>query len=263
MEIQQQMSLLIVNEDALTMLHKKIKVDKSPGPDGMHPKSLLQIVPSIASPLTRIFQKSLNERILPSNCKRSKVSAIYKKGKKSHVGNYRPVSLTSIICTVMESLREHTIKLMQDNKLPSSNQFGFTTGRSAVIQLLTVFDKWTAALDRGLTIDSIYMVFQKAFDTVTHKRLVSKLRSDCITEDIIRWIESFITGRTHVVVGNECSSWIHATSRIPQGSVLGPLLFVVYINDLPNMVCSDAFLFADDTKIFRILESDNDRQELQ
>ena len=165
----------------------------------------------------------------------------------------------------MENLvREHIIKFMQDNKLFSSNQYGFITGRSPVLQLLTVLDKWTEALDRGLTIDCIYMDFQKAFDTVPHKRLVGKLRSYCITKDIIGWIESFTTCRTQqVVVGNECSRWISLTSGIPQGSVLGPLLLVIYINDLPNMVCSEAFYSLMIKNIFRILETDDDHQELQ
>ena len=163
----------------------------------------------------------------------------------------------------MESL-VHMIKFMQDNKFFSSKQHGLITGRSTVLQLLTVLHKWRVALDRDLTIDCSYIAFQRALDTVPHKRLIRKLRSFRIAKGIIGWIESFISGRTQkTVVGNECSSWITGALCIPQGPVLGPLVFVVYINDLPNMVCSEAFLFTDDTKIFGILESDNDCQELQ
>ena len=155
-------------------------------------------------------------------------------------------------------------KFMQENKLLSSNQYGFITGRSMVLQLLTVLDKGTEALDKGLTIDCIYMDFQKAFDTVPHKRLLSKLKTYCISDDLIGWINSSVTGRTQqVVMGGECSSWIPLTSDILQGSVLDPLLFVIYINDLPAIESTEAFLFAGDTKIFRVLETSHDQQALQ
>ena len=119
-------------------------------------------------------------------------------------------------------------------------------------------------LDMGLSVYCIYMDFQKAFDTVPHRRLIGKLKSFNINEDIIGWIENFITGRTQqVVIGEECSGWMPVTFGIPQGSVLGSMLFVIYINDLPETVRSDVYLFADDTKIFKALNSDNDKDILQ
>ena len=153
---------------------------------------------------------------------------------------------------------------MQVNKLFTPNQYGFITGRSTVLQLLTVLDKWSESLDMVLSVDCIYMYFQKAFDTVPHRRLIGKLKSCNINEDIIGWIKNFITGRTQqVVIGEECSGWMPITSGIPQGSVLGPMLFVIYINDLPEIVRSDVYLFADDTKIFKVLNSENDKDILQ
>ena len=117
----------------------------------------------------------------------------------------------------------------------------------------------------GLSVDCIYMDFQKAFDTVLHRRLIGKLKSYNINEDIIGWIENFITGRTQqdVIGEEECSGWMPLTSGIPQGSVLGPMLFVIYINDLPETVRSDVYLFADVTKIFKVLNSENDKDILQ
>ena len=126
-------------------------------------------------------------------------------------------------------------------------------GRSTSLQLLNVLDKWTEALDKGNEIDCVYMDYKKAFDTVPHNRLLSKLKSYGIKLNVIEWIQSFLIGRLqHVQVNNCCSEWAAVTSGIPQGSVLGPTLFIIYINDLPDLVSSDLYLFADDTKIFSI-----------
>ena len=257
---------LIITETEVTKLINKLKIDKSPGPDQIHPRYLKDLVVAIATPLTMIFKNLL--KLEPKDWKRARVGAIYKKGKKSYPGNYRPVSPTSIVCKIMESIvRKHIIKYMQVNKLFSPNQYGFVTGRSTVLQLRTVLDKWSEALDMGLSVDCIYTDFQKAFDTVPHRRLIRQLKSYNINEDIIGWTENFTTGRTQqVVIGEECSGWMPVTSGIPQGSC-SPRPNVVRdlynINDLPETVRSDVYLFADDTKIFKVLNSENDKDILQ
>ena len=133
-----------------------------------------------------------------------------------------------------------------------------------MLQLLTVLDRWTEILDQGGIIDVIYLDFMKAFDKVPHKRLIEKIKSYGIGQHITNWIQDFLQGRKHrVCVNGKFSEWAPVTSGIPQGSVLGPLLFVLYINDLPENIISDIYLFADDTKIFTQVNNIEDATKLQ
>ena len=151
---------------------------KSNGPDGMHPKILKELANCISRPLCKLFNKSIEEGIVPKDWKKAKITAIFKKGKKKDPSNYRPVSLTSVICKVLEGLvREHLSEFMKTNKLLSPKQYGFIKGRSTTLQLLKVLDDWTRSLEKGKQIDTIYMDFKKAFDTVPHWRLIGKLKS--------------------------------------------------------------------------------------
>ena len=153
---------------------------------------------------------------------------------------------------------------MKRNNFFTRKEYGFISGRSTAFQLLEVLDKWTEALDLGYSIDCVYMDYQKAYDAVPHKRLHNKLTSYGIHEQLIAWIDNFLSNRVQQVgVNGERSEWHNVTSGIPQGSVLVPLLFVIFINDLPETVNSDAYLFADDTKIFKIIKSSDDSTILQ
>ena len=244
-----------------------LKANKSPGPDKMHPRVLKSISKAICVPVSIIFNTSISTRTLPEEWKVGKISAIFKKGNKSSPGNYRPVSLTAILCKVLESIvRDEIVVHFKSNNLFSSKQFGFLSGRSTVFQLLKVLDIWTDILDQGGTLDMIYCDFMKAFDKVPHGRLVYKLQKYGVEGDLLGWISSFLSNRSQeVVVNNAKSKSAPVTSGIPQGSVLGPLLFVVYINDLPDIVDKDTFiyLFADDTKAFRLIRGHEDRVQLQ
>ena len=195
------------------------------------------------------------------------ISTIFKKGNKSEPGNYRPVSLTSIVCKLIESIiRDHITTHLVNNDVFSKFQYGFISGRSTSLQLLKALNKWTEIMDRNGTVDTIYFDFQKAFDTVPHNLMLSKLPCYGINPQIINWITNFITGRRQkVIINGSESNWGTVTSGIPQGSILGPLIFALYINDLPDVLddTTDILLFADDTKIFKEIHNEKDQENLQ
>ena len=165
----------------------------------------------------------------------------------------------------MESfVRDSMMQHLEQNDLLSNQQYRFISGRSIGLQLLNVMDEWTSVLAEGGQIDVVYMNFQKAFDTVPHIRLRGKLESYGIRSKTKRWIASFLGDRRQrVMVNGTASEWRPVTSGVPQGSVLGPGLFVVYINDLPKNVTSGVRLFADDTKVSRQIRKENDPREVQ
>ena len=243
-------------EITVEMIRKKLKSvnpTKSPGPDNIHPRILKELADELAIPLQIVFQESLHEGEIPDDWREASISAIFKKGKRSLASNYRPVSLTSTICKIFETIiRDHITEHMNNEDLFSDKQFGFMGGRSTSLQLLKVLNEWTQILDDGGLIDCIYMDFMKAFDKVPHRRLLEKCKSYGINGQIHKWIAAFLRDRKQRVnVNGSKSEWSEVPSGIPQGSVLGPLLFVIYINDLPDIpLVSTTYLFADDTKIY-------------
>ena len=151
----------------------KLKTSKSPGPDGLHPRILKELAKEISKPLQDIFTTSLREGKLPGDWRIAHITPIHKKGSKTEAGNYRPVSLTSILCKIMEGvIRDKVVNHMKENKLFSKDQHGFMNGRSTVTQLLETLEYWSMHLDSGLGVDAIYLDFQKAFDSVPHQRLL-------------------------------------------------------------------------------------------
>ena len=181
------------------------------------------------------------------------------------VNNCYPISLTPILCKSMESpITEHIKNHMVTNGFFSTFQYGFIPGRSAPLQLLTVLETWEESIENGYDIDCIYVDFMKAFDTVPHKRLIVKMKCYGIVDPILGWVESFLSNRTqYVSVNGKCWELKAVTSGIPQGSVLGPILFVIYINDLPDVVNKYLYLFADDSKIFNNIKCEKDVEDLQ
>ena len=161
-------------------------------------------------------------------------------------------------------VRDWVMDHMLRNNLLYNKQFGFIPGRSTTLQLLCVFDDWTKILDGGGQVDAIYLDFRKAFDSVPHRRLIAKLESYGITGRVCAWIRDFMSNRKQRVnVQGKFSDWADVTSGIPQGSVLGPAGFVIYVNDLPEEAQSLIYLFADDVKLFRRIVSNLDTRVLQ
>ena len=210
----------------------------------------------IDTPLSMLFQKSLNEGVVPLQWLEACITAIYKKGLKDIVGNYRPVSLTSVICKVMESIvRDEVVDHMDMNNILSNEQHGFVPRRNCVTNLLTCIEIWTRMVEDGESIDIIYTDFAKAFDSVPHQRLLEKVRNFGITGNVHNWMKSFLSARKQgVCVEAELSSWACAKIGIPQVSVLGPTLFIIFINDMPDIVRSVCLLFAGDAKMFRSIK---------
>ena len=217
-----------------------------------------RVLRECASPITEsityLSNLSIRTSKFPSDWKNAVVTPIFKRrGRKSDPSNYRPVSLLPSLGKVMDAIQsEHLLSYLNSNHLLNKHQFGFLPRRSTVTQLVYVVDTWLRDLDNGNQLSAIFMDFQKAFDRVWHTGLVHKLRTLGVLPNSVSWISSFLTDRTIAVRVGSCLSSQHTISAgVPQGSHLGPVLFLVFINDLPDHVNIPTELYADDALLHR------------
>ena len=215
--------------------------------------------------LTHLFQQSLKDRSVPTVWKQAYITPIYKKSNRSDPKNYRPVSLTYLICKTMEHILVNQImKHPELNDILTDVQYGFRSRHPCEAQLFLTTNDLAKAIDNKAQVDMAILDFSNTFDKVAHTRLKLKLDFYRIRGNLFRWLESFLTNRTQqIVVGGSYSSYSAVTSGVPQGSVLGPILFLLYINDITTNIHSQLCLFADDCLVYRLINSPADHQILQ
>lgn len=249
----------------IRLILDSIDPSKATGPDEIPGRILKECSRELAPSICRLSNLSLSQGIFPHNWKMANVIPVFKKGDRHDCENYRPISLLSVVSKILERV---VFNKIYDKLLPKITllQHGFLKGRSTVTQLLSVIHDLNNNLDMSGQTDVIYLDFSKAFDSVSHKLLIHKLKSFGFHGPLLNWFSSYLSNRTQrVLIDGEASTWLPVLSGVPQGSILGPLLFVLFINDITDNISEGTrmALFADDAKIYRHILSIRDCLLLQ
>lgn len=258
------LSSINVDVKVITNLLSKLDPSKSAGPDHLPARFLINCAKTISVPLSILFKKSVCSGLVPTIWKRAFVTPVHKKGSKTDVTNYRPISKLCIVSKVLEKVVYSQLYPAVQQSL-STPQHGFLRGRSTVSNLVVLNTTLTKCMEGGCQVDVIYTDYSKAFDRINHDLLLAKLSRIGIRGNLLRWFASYINNRSQaVVVNNYVSSWVGIPSGVPQGSLLGPLLFVIFVNDIESCFqTSNLLCFADDMKIYAPIRSAQDAMNLQ
>src|SRR5437867_6536544 len=254
------LEIINISDEDVKNAISDFKANKSPGIDGITSTYAIKIKDILAKPLRLLFSKSLQTNEIPEDWKKANITPIFKKGDKSLVENYRPVSLTVFFGKVLEKIIKQRIDTFLEVKgYVKNTQHGFMKGRSCLTNLLVNQHSIMKILDEKGSVDIVYLDFQKAFDKVPHARLMKKIRNYGIRGMVGGWIERWLEHRQQrVVINGNCSEWREVKSGVPQGSILGPLLFTLYINDIGKCLTNSILNFADDTKLWGKVNSKED-----
>lgn len=258
------MDTIFINKDLVNRYLKSINTNKSAGPDCIHPILIKNCSSSLTLPITLLFEKSIAEGSVPSVWKRALVIPVPKGEVTNEIEKYRPISKLCHFGKILEKIVTDQLSIAVRRYI-IPNQHGFFRGRSVDSNLISYTEVILDALDNNCQVDAVYTDFAKAFDKVSHERLLLKLWHFGIHGDLFRWIKSYIENRSQAVaVGGYTSQFRSVTSGVPQGSHLGPLLFILYINDITECIKnSNMLLYADDAKIFRVIRNIDDCNALQ
>ena len=254
---------LLCNESEVFDLLATLDTTTANGQDGISARMLKSVAASITPSLTKLFNVSLMTGCIPTQWKKSMVVPIPKNSNTSSPTNYRPISLLPIVSKLLERHVYSVILSHLETHYPlSSVQWGFLKGRSTVTALLHCTNEWLKALEDGKEVCAIFFDFRKAFDSVPHSPLMAKLHSLGLNEYILRWLNNYLSNRVQsVIVNGSESAPAEVLSGVPQGSVLGPLLFLIYIDDLPSVLHNlgpEVNLFADDVLLYHVISKEED-----
>lgn len=258
-ETVQSLSSIVISQDEVKSVLQSLKLGKSSGPDNINNKILKELSLQLSKPLCDLFNYSLTKGVCPDTWKEANVSPVFKKDDSSLVTNYRPISLLNTIGKVMEKIvHKHLFNFLRDHNVITSLQSGFVPGDSTINQLVDIYNTFCNALDQGKEVRAVFCDISKAFDRVWHKGLLFKLKRVGINGSLLDWFTNYLLDRKQrVVMPGVTSSWGYIKAGVPQGSILGPLLFLVYINDIVSDINSTIKLFADDTSLYLIVDTPN------